>query len=201
MKRVKRMIVLGIDPGTAIMGYGVIEYRDSRHKPLAYGVLRTSKDQPAEARLERLFYGVNELLDKYCPEVMAVEELFFNRNVTTAITVGQARGVALLAASMKKIKVTEYTPLQVKQAVVGYGRAEKQQVQYMIQRILGLQEAPKPDDAADALAIAVCHCQFGGLKSWRGTSPKELEQALIQRSKNYKEFKQLRPRTGGTEDD
>ncbi len=184
------MIVLGIDPGTAIMGYGVIDYQNSKHKPLAYGVLRTSKDDAAEYRLERLFYGVSELLEKHQPDIMAVEELFFNQNVTTAITVGQARGVALLAASMKKVKVTEYTPLQVKQAVVGYGRAEKQQVQYMIQRILGLKEVPKPDDAADALAIAVCHCQFGGLKSWRGTSQKELEAALLQRSKDYKVFKQ-----------
>ena len=184
------MIVLGIDPGTAIMGYGVIDYQNSKHKPFAYGVLRSSKDDAAEYRLERLFYGVSELLEKHQPDIMAVEELFFNQNVTTAITVGQARGVALLAASMKKVKVTEYTPLQVKQAVVGYGRAEKQQVQYMIQRILGLKEVPKPDDAADALAIAVCHCQFGGLKSWRGTSQKELEAALLQRSKDYKVFKQ-----------
>ena len=113
------MIVLGIDPGTAIMGYGVIDYQNSKHKPLAYGVLRTSKDDAAEYRLERLFYGVSELLEKHQPDIMAVEELFFNQNVTTAITVGQARGVALLAASMKKVKVTEYTPLQVKQAVVG----------------------------------------------------------------------------------
>ena len=179
------MIVLGIDPGTAIMGYGVIDYQNSKHKPLAYGVLRTSKDDAAEYRLERLFYGVSELLEKHQPDIMAVEELFFNQNVTTAITVGQARGVALLAASRKKVKVTEYTPLQVKQAVVGYGRAEKQHkpLAYGVLRT-------SKDDAADALAIAVCHCQFGGLKSWRGTSQKELEAALLQRSKDYKVFKQ-----------
>lgn len=193
------MIVLGIDPGTAIMGYGVVDYRNSRHKPLAYGVLRTSKEEAVEARLERLFYGVTRLLEEYQPEVMAVEELFFNRNVTTAITVGQARGIALLAASMKKIKVSEYTPLQVKQAVVGYGRAEKQQVQYMIQRILNLKEVPKPDDAADALAIAVCHCQFGGLKSWRGTSQKELEAALLARSRDYQKSHKADRSQGGSQ--
>lgn len=163
------MIVLGIDPGTAIMGYGVVSYQNSKHKPLAYGVLRTDKDEKTEDRLKKLFHGINGLLDEYRPDVMAVEELFFNRNVTTAITVGQARGVALLAASLRGIPVGEYTPLQVKQAVVGYGRAEKQQVQYMIQRILGLQEVPKPDDAADALAIAICYCQFGGKSSWRSS--------------------------------
>ena len=163
------MIVLGIDPGTAIMGYGVIEYMSSKHKPLAYGAIRTSKDDRTEERLKQLFQGINRLLDEYRPDVMAVEELFFNRNTTTAITVGQARGVALLAAGLRGIPVGEYTPLQVKQAVVGYGRAEKHQVQYMLTKILGLQEPPKPDDAADALAVAVCYCQFGGKNSWQST--------------------------------
>ena len=161
------MIVLGIDPGTAIMGYGLVEYRNSKHKSLTYGVLRTAKEDKTEDRLKQLFHGINRLLDEYKPDVMAVEELFFNRNVTTAFTVGQARGVALLAAGLRDIPVGEYTPLQVKQAVVGYGRAEKHQVQYMLQRILGLAEAPKPDDAADALAVAVCYCQFGGKSSWQ----------------------------------
>ncbi|MCL1804384.1 MAG: crossover junction endodeoxyribonuclease RuvC [Clostridiales bacterium] len=161
------MRVLGIDPGTAIMGFGLIDYQNSKHKPLAYGAIRTSKDDKTEDRLKQLFHGVNRLLDEYKPDVMAVEELFFNRNTTTAITVGQARGVALLAAGLREIPVGEYTPLQVKQAVVGYGRAEKHQVQYMLTKILGLQETPKPDDAADALAIAVCYCQFGGKGSWR----------------------------------
>ncbi|MCL1848855.1 MAG: crossover junction endodeoxyribonuclease RuvC [Clostridiales bacterium] len=161
------MIVLGIDPGTAIMGYGVVEYRNSKHKSLAYGVLRTDKDDKPEERLKQLFTGVNRILDAYSPDVMAVEELFFNRNTTNAISVGQARGVALLAAGLRGIAVGEYTPLQVKQAVVGYGRAEKHQVQFMIRKILGLTETPKPDDAADALAIAICYCQFGGQKSWQ----------------------------------
>jgi crossover junction endodeoxyribonuclease RuvC len=161
------MRVLGIDPGTAIMGFGLIDYQNSKHKPLAYGAIRTSKDDKTEDRLKQLFHGVNRLLDEYKPDVMAVEELFFNRNTTTAITVGQARGVALLAAGLRDIPVGEYTPLQVKQAVVGYGRAEKHQVQYRLTKILGLQETPKPDDAADALAIAVCYCQFGGKSGWR----------------------------------
>ena len=163
------MIVLGIDPGTAIMGYGVVEYRNSKHKALAYGTIRTSKDEKTEERLKLLFQGVNRLLDEHRPDVMAVEELFFNRNTTNAISVGQARGVALLAAGLREMPVGEYTPLQVKQAVVGYGRAEKHQVQFMIKRILGLEETPKPDDAADALAIAICYCQFGGQKSWQST--------------------------------
>ncbi|MDR0468961.1 MAG: crossover junction endodeoxyribonuclease RuvC [Peptococcaceae bacterium] len=166
------MIVIGIDPGTAIMGYGIIDYQNSKHKSLAYGVIRTNKDQTTEDRLKQLFHGVNRLLDEYKPDVMAVEELFFNRNSTTAISVGQARGVALLAAGLREIPVGEYTPLQVKQAVVGYGRAEKHQVQYMITKILGLIEAPKPDDAADALAVAICYCQFGGKSSWQSTKRK-----------------------------
>ena len=115
------MIVLGIDPGTAIMGFGVVEYRNSKHTALGYGVLRTDKDEKTENRLKQLFLGVNRLLDAYNPDVMAVEELFFNRNTTNAISVGQARGVALLAAGLRGISVGEYTPLQVKQAVVGYG--------------------------------------------------------------------------------
>ena len=164
-----QMIVLGIDPGTAIMGYGVVDYRNSKHKPLTWGVLRTDKGEKTEDRLTSLFHGINRLLDEYNPDVMAVEELFFNRNTTNAISVGQARGVALLSAGLRNIPIGEYTPLQVKQAVVGYGRAEKHQVQYMIQRILGLTEAPKPDDAADALAIAICYCQFGGQRSWQST--------------------------------
>ena len=163
------MIVLGIDPGTAIMGYGLIEYSGGKHKTLAYGVWRTDKADRTEDRLKQLFIGLNDLLDTHKPDVMAVEELFFNRNTTNAIPVGQARGIALLAAGLRGIPVGEYTPLQVKQAVVGYGRAEKQQVQYMVQKILGLAEKPKPDDAADALAVAICYCQFGGSGSWRSS--------------------------------
>jgi len=177
------MIVLGIDPGTAIMGYGVIEYKGGRYSPLAYGVWRTPKEMHPAGRLRLLYEEINRMLKEVQPDVVAVEELFFNRNVTTAITVGQARGIVLLAAELHGILVTEYTPLQVKQAVVGYGRAEKQQVQYMVQRILSLQETPKPDDAADALAIAICHCQFGGSTCWRSSGPKRTtwEKVLAER--------------------
>ena len=156
------MIVIGIDPGTAIMGYGVVEFKNSKHRSVDYGVIRTSKDEPQESRLKQLFLELNRLLDVHKPDVMAVEELFFNRNTTNAISVGQARGIAMLSAGLRDMPVGEYTPLQVKQAVVGYGRAEKKQVQYMVTKILGLHDTPKPDDAADALAIAVCYCQFGG---------------------------------------
>jgi len=166
------MIVMGIDPGTASMGYGSIEYKSSRHLLLTYGVLRTESGEKTEIRLKQLFHGINRLLDEHKPDVMAVEELFFNRNTKTAITVGQARGVALLAAGLRDMPTGEYTPLQVKQAVVGYGRAEKHQVQYMLRKILGLEEAPKPDDAADALAVAVCYCQFGGKSAWHSTKRK-----------------------------
>lgn len=178
------MIVMGIDPGTAIMGYGVLDYKGSKHIPLTYGVLRTTKEDSTADRLKKLFLGLNSLIEEYKPEVVAVEELFFNQNVTTATTVGQARGIVLLAASLQNIAVSEFTPLQVKQAVVGYGRAEKQQVQFMVQRILSLKEIPKPDDAADALAIAICHCQFGGNHSWRSNKVKQTswEQVIAQRA-------------------
>ena len=161
------MIVIGIDPGTAIMGYGIVEFSGGRHKPVDYGVLRTDKDMKPEIRLRELFIGINRLLDGFKPDVMAVEELFFNRNTTNAISVGQARGVAMLAAGLRDMPVGEYTPLQVKQAVVGYGRAEKSQVQFMVRKLLSLPETPKPDDAADALAVAICYCQYGGKSSWR----------------------------------
>jgi len=187
------MIVLGIDPGTAIMGYGLIEFDKGKYKTLAYGVLRTSKDDKMENRLEQLYYGVNKIIDEFSPSVMAVEQLFFNTNQTTAITVGQARGIALLCASMKKLTLAEYTPLQVKQAVVGYGRAEKNQVQYMITKMLNLKEVPKPDDAADALAIALTYCMAGGNRAWRSTdgsvNARETEDMLLARSKDYKVFK------------
>ena len=151
------MIILGIDPGTAICGYGVVEHLGNRFRLLDYGAVRSSNDISTAARLHIIYEGVSQIIEKYQPEQMAVEELFFNKNVKTALVVGQARGVILLAGQMKGLSIYEYTPLQVKQAVVGYGRAEKQQVQFMVKAILNLSEVPKPDDAADALAIAICH--------------------------------------------
>ncbi len=151
------MIILGIDPGTAIVGYGVIESEGSRISLVDYGVITTKAHTPLPERLLRVHQGIEELIRLFHPDCMAVESLFFNKNTRTALAVGQARGVILLAAEESKLPVAEYTPLQVKQAIVGYGRAEKQQVQYMVQTFLHMRELPKPDDAADALAIAICH--------------------------------------------
>lgn len=151
------MIIMGIDPGFAIMGFGVIDYRGNRFHTLDYGAITTPAKMILPNRLLLIEEGLNALIDKYKPEAVSVEDLFFNTNTKTAIKVGQGRGVALLCAARAGISVHEYTPLQVKQGVTGYGRADKSQVQYMVKVLLGLNETPKPDDAADALAIAICH--------------------------------------------
>lgn len=151
------MIILGIDPGTATTGFGVIEISGNEKKAVDFGVISTHKDLPMAQRLLELHKDLNELIAAVKPDWCAVELLFFARNVTTAITVGQARGVIMLAAAENNLSIAEYTPLQVKQAVTGYGQATKKQVQEMVKTILGLKEIPKPDDAADALAIALCH--------------------------------------------
>jgi crossover junction endodeoxyribonuclease RuvC len=148
----------------AIMGYGVVEEHGNSMKVLNYGVVTTPSDMETPQRLLNIFESVEQLIEQYSPDAMAYEELFFNKNVKTALIIGHARGVAVLAGARKGIELFEYTPLQVKQAVVGYGRADKQQVQNMVKLILNLREIPKPDDAADALAVAVCHLhssQFG----------------------------------------
>jgi crossover junction endodeoxyribonuclease RuvC len=148
----------------AIMGYGVVEEQGNSMKVLNYGVVTTPSDMETPQRLLNIFESVEQLIEQYSPDAMAYEELFFNKNVKTALIIGHARGVAVLAGARKGIELFEYTPLQVKQAVVGYGRADKQQVQNMVKLILNLREIPKPDDAADALAVAVCHLhssQFG----------------------------------------
>ncbi len=152
------MITLGIDPGTAITGYGIInEEQDGCLKVLDFGVIRTSSELPQAERLVHLYKRIKELIHLHHPEMGAVEKLFFERNVRTALHVGQARGVALLAMAESNIQIGEYTPLEVKQAVVGYGGADKNQVQQMVRTILGLETVPHPDDAADALAVAICH--------------------------------------------
>ena len=153
------MLILGIDPGTAIMGYGLIEKNGQRFTAVDYACWRTGPEMAMPERLLKLYTLLNEFLHSHRPEHVAVEELFFNRNTTTALAVGQARGVVMLAAAQHGLPVFEYTPLQVKQAVVGYGKAEKQQVQMMVRALLSLQEVPKPDDTADALAVAICHAQ------------------------------------------
>jgi crossover junction endodeoxyribonuclease RuvC len=149
--------ILGIDPGTATMGWGVIRREGNRLHYVQHGAVITPSNWEMPRRLGRLFDGVTELLRGYRPETVAVEELFFNTNVTTAITVGQARGVAILAAYKAGIEVHEYTPLQVKQAITSYGRADKLQVQEMVRVLLNLREIPRPDDAADGLALAITH--------------------------------------------
>ena len=154
------MRILGLDPGTAITGYGVIDLLPGGDvRVVAYGVLRTPARQPLPQRLRQLYNALQDLLTLHRPAEAAVEKLFFQRNVTTAMAVGQARGVALLALAQHDIPVAEYAPNEVKEAVTGYGSADKQQVQRMVQALLGLAERPRPDDAADALAVALCHAQ------------------------------------------
>lgn len=157
------MVVIGIDPGLALMGFGVVESDGYRFKVHDYGVIETKAHTDDGERLLQLWNGLNALIEKYKPDAVSVEELFFNKNVKTAITVAQARGVALLAVKTNGIPLYEYTPLQAKQAVVGYGRAEKTQIQQMVKTILNLKEIPKPDDAADALAIAITHINNAGM--------------------------------------
>ena len=151
------MIILGIDPGIATTGYGVIERNNGRVTALDYGCVLTPKQDTQPARLSQLYTHIGQLLSQVNPDIVAIEKLFFNTNVTTAMNVGQARGVVMLAAEQHNLPIAEYTPLQVKMAVCGYGRAKKPQVQQMVAGLLKLSAPPRPDDAADALAIAVCH--------------------------------------------
>ncbi|MCR4616329.1 MAG: crossover junction endodeoxyribonuclease RuvC [Clostridiales bacterium] len=151
------MIILGIDPGYAIVGTGVVEYLNNHFKVLDHRPITTSAGTPFNERLEAIYDGVVQLINTWRPDAMAIEKLFFNTNAKTAIDVSQARGVLLLAAQQNHISIHEYTPLQVKQSVVGYGRAEKNQIQEMTRLLLNLDKIPKPDDVADALALAICH--------------------------------------------
>ena len=151
------MIILGIDPGIAIVGYGSVEYIGNRFKVIDYGSIQTKAGLPLVDRLKTIYSELRLLIYTYSPNCMAIEELFFNTNTKTAMVVAQARGVLMLGAANEGLAVAEYTPLQVKQAVTGYGRADKQQVQQMTKALLGLDKVPKPDDTADALAIAICH--------------------------------------------
>jgi len=152
------MIALGIDPGTAITGYGIVkDAPDGRLFEICHGVIRTDSKSPFPLRLKRIHDGIASLIKQHKPEVVAVEQLFFGKNAKTALSVGHARGVVILTGVLADLELFEYTPIQVKEAVVGYGRAEKMQVQQMVKMLLGLTEIPKPDDAADALAVAICH--------------------------------------------
>jgi crossover junction endodeoxyribonuclease RuvC len=156
------MRILGVDPGYAIVGVGAIDFEGNHFKTVEYGAITTEASEDMFDRLKSIYDEICLLIDRVKPDAMAIEELFFYNNQKTAINVAQARGVLILAAKNHNIPIFEYTPLQVKQAVVGYGRAEKTQVQQMTKAILGLSEIPKPDDTADALAIAVCHAHTGG---------------------------------------
>ncbi len=151
------MIILGIDPGYATVGYGIIETDGMRFRTVDYGAVTTPANTSFDIRLEMIYDGICELCGRYKPDAASVEELFFNTNITTGIAVGHSRGVILLALRKSGVDFYEYTPLQVKQSVVGYGRAEKKQVMIMTKTLLGLERMPRPDDAADALALAVCH--------------------------------------------
>lgn len=156
------MLILGIDPGYAIIGWGLIRFERGKYIPVDFGAVTTNAGVPFNRRLEQIYDQLNELLDNHHPEVVAVEKLYFQTNAKTAIDVAQARGVIMLALQKHGVPVYEYTPLQVKSAVTGFGQAQKPQVMEMTKRLLRLKAVPKPDDTADALAIAICHAQYGG---------------------------------------
>ncbi len=156
------MIILGIDPGYAIIGWGVLEYNANKFKVVDYGAITTEAHIDFPLRLQQIYVGMNDIFDKYHPQVMSMEKLFYNNNAKTVIDVAQARGVITLSAKMHGVEIAEYTPLQVKQSVTGYGRAVKKQVQEMTRVILNLEKIPKPDDTADALAMAICHGHSSG---------------------------------------
>ncbi|MDU3211269.1 crossover junction endodeoxyribonuclease RuvC [Anaerococcus sp.] len=151
------MKILGIDPGIAIMGYGVVEFKANKVKVIENGVVTTSSKTTTPERLSILYKNLNEIIKEFKPDEFAIEELFFNQNVKTAITVGHARGIQILSAQENNLPIYEYTPLQIKQAITGYGRANKSQMQKTVTTLLNLKEIPKPDDAADALSVALCH--------------------------------------------
>ena len=161
------MIILGIDPGLATIGFGVIKHDRSKFTTIDHGAIITPPHTPVHERLKMIYEGIQGLVKIYNPDDMAIEELFYNTNQKTIISVCEARGVILLCAHQNRLNISEYTPLQVKQSVVGYGRAEKKQVQTMVKNILNLEKIPKPDDAADALAIAICHAHSKKTNSLR----------------------------------
>ena len=158
------MIILGIDPGLATLGYGVIEADNQNRRLIQFGTLTTPAGQPMPQRLRAIYQGMNQLLDIYRPDEVAFEELFFSKNITTGIAVSHARGVALLAVVQRTDELYEYTPMQIKQAVTGYGGADKHQVQQMVKMLLNMKDIARPDDAADALAVALTHANSMNMK-------------------------------------
>ncbi|MCD7873315.1 MAG: crossover junction endodeoxyribonuclease RuvC [Clostridiales bacterium] len=156
------MVILGIDPGYAIIGWGVLEYKSNKFKVLDYGAITTDAHTEFPIRLQQIYTELNNIFEMYSPQALSMEKLFYNNNAKTVIDVAQARGVITLSSQLHKVPLFEYTPLQVKQSVTGYGRAVKKQVQEMTRIILGLEKIPKPDDTADALAMAICHAHCSG---------------------------------------
>ena len=156
------MRILGIDPGYAIVGYGIVDAKGCNFSTVSYGAITTCANTPFPARLKSIYDDICTIIEKYQPEELSIERLYFNTNTTTAIDVAQARGVIVMAAHSRGLKINEYTPLQVKQAVTGYGKAEKHQVMEMVKSLLHLKNLPKPDDTADALALALCHGHYTG---------------------------------------
>lgn len=157
------MKIIGIDPGTGILGFGVIEVKNNKYRMITAGVIRTPAHTPLEERLVEIYDGLSEIVAETSPAVMSIEKLFFAQNITTAISVSHARGVAMLVGKQANLKIAEYTPLQIKQTLTGYGRADKKQMQEMVRLHLGLKSVPKPDDAADALAAAITHSMMDRL--------------------------------------
>ncbi len=157
------MRIMGIDPGYAIVGVGIVDYNRNRFSTLEYGAITTTPDQPFPKRLQTIYEDYTTLLDRFHPEAVSIEKLYFGNNVTTGIDVAQARGLILLGAAQRNIPIFEYSPVQIKQAVVGYGDAEKHQVIYMTTKLLNLKSSPKPDDVADALAVAITHAHCCGI--------------------------------------
>jgi crossover junction endodeoxyribonuclease RuvC len=164
------MRIIGIDPGTGILGFGVVDVIKGKARMVTAGVITTPAHTPIDERLEEIFDGLTEIIAETKPEVMSIEQLFFARNVTTAISVAQARGVAMLTGRRAKLPIAEYTPMQIKQTLTGYGKADKKQVQEMVRLHLGLKDAPKPDDCADALAAAITHSMMSR-GQWRPGTP------------------------------
>ncbi|MDO4618249.1 MAG: crossover junction endodeoxyribonuclease RuvC [Clostridia bacterium] len=164
------MIILGVDPGYAIVGIGVIEYVGGKFRPIEYNAITTHSSMSPSLRLKIIYEEIGMYLDKYNPDAFAIEELFFNSNQKTAILVAQARGVLVAQAAVREVPIYEYTPLQIKQSITGYGRADKQQIQQMVKLMLNLKAIPKPDDAADALAVAICHANSSRANDILGTN-------------------------------
>ncbi|MGL4652507.1 MAG: crossover junction endodeoxyribonuclease RuvC [Cetobacterium sp.] len=189
------MRILGIDPGTAIVGYSIVDYKENKINLIKYGCIFTDKNLAMEDRLLQIFDELEAIIDLYSPQFMAVEELFFFKNNKTVISVGQARGVIILAGKRKNLQIESYTPLQVKMGITGYGKADKKQVQLMVQKILKLDEIPKPDDAADAIAVAITHINSLTNSLYTPkvslTAPTKIEKEIKSNRMTAKEFREL----------